>query len=127
MNKSKIAIITVAIVVLGTGLTWLSSNIHEIPGLKNLATPVVEAMIVILGLMAAGVTGWIVSRKFTTGSAPAKTTGDGEPAEITDLDELLTEAEARLREAQLEKAPVWPSCRPCCCSAKPAAPKPPRW
>ncbi len=104
MNKSKIAIITVAIVALGVGLSWLSSNIHDIPGLKNLATPLVITITIILGLLAAGVTGWLVSRKFTAEAAPARTTGEGgEPAEITDLNELLTEAEARLREAQLEK------------------------
>ncbi|HUB32261.1 MAG TPA: type VI secretion protein IcmF/TssM N-terminal domain-containing protein, partial [Bryobacteraceae bacterium] len=104
MNKSKIAAITVGIVALGAGLSWLSANVHSIPGLKNVGTPVLDGIIVVLGLIAAAVTGWLVSGKFRAETAPAKSAGEGEElAEITDLDDLLAEAEARLHDAQLEK------------------------
>jgi len=104
MNKSKIALITVSFVAFGIGLNWLRTNIRSIPGLKNLDSTVISGIVIIIGIVAAAIIGWLVSSKFSSsGGSKGGAAETAQEQEITDLDDLLAEAEARLGEAQLQK------------------------
>lgn len=102
MNKSKIAVVTVAAVSVAVALGSLAGNMRGIPGLQNASPAVLAVVRIILGIVAAGAIAWLVKQKLTSEAGKSAPEG-AEPAEITDLQDLLAEAEARLREAQLEK------------------------
>ena len=104
MNKSKIVIITVVIVTFTVFLGWLRSNVRLIPGLKNADPTVVQGIVLLLGIVAAAVVTWILTQKSSKKSKSEDGGGTAEaPVEVTDLDELISEAEARLAVAQQEK------------------------
>src|ERR1700750_3387670 len=103
MNKSKIARITVGFVAFGVTLNWLRSNIRSVPGLKNVDSTVITAIVIILGIVASAFIGWLVSMKYSSSGGSKAASDTGAEEEITDLDDLLVEAEARLGEAQLQK------------------------
>jgi len=104
MNKSKIAIITVAIVAFGIILNIIRSNVTSIPFLKGVDSSIIQGVIIVIGIIAAAVIGFLVQAKFSVGSKQESKSSTAEaPAEITDLGDLLHEAESRLGDADSKK------------------------
>src|ERR1035438_256608 len=102
MNKKSYLILASILVTFTVFVGWLGSNVHKIPGLSHADPFVVQALVMVIGIFAAAIATWIMSKQ---SSKPAAGQAGGEAAveEVTDLDELLSEAEARLAVAQQQK------------------------
>src|ERR1035441_3787230 len=85
-------------------VAWLGNNIRKVPGFSHVDPLVVQIVVSLIGIIAAATAAWIRSRSL---SKKAGAGGGGAAAEVaeevTDLNELLGEAEARLAVAQQEK------------------------
>jgi type VI secretion system protein ImpL len=104
MTKKHFIIIGSTLAAFGVAVSWLGSNAQKIPGLKHADPFVVQAVVLVIGVIAAAVMTWIMSRGDKTAEGAGGGGGAAEaPAEVTDMDELLAEAEARLAVAQQEK------------------------
>jgi type VI secretion system protein ImpL len=103
MSKKNYVIIGSILATAGVAMAWLSSNTNKIPGLKNADPFVLQAVVLVIGIIAAAVMAWVGTR----GEKKEEGAGGGgaaaEETEVTDMDELLAEAEARLAVAQQEK------------------------
>ena len=105
MTKKNYVIIASILATFTVAVGWLGSNIHKVPGLKNADPFVVQAIVLVIGIVAAAVATWIMTRgdkKSDAGSGGGGGAAEAEQ-EVTDMDELLAEAEARLAVAQQEK------------------------
>jgi len=105
MNKKHYIIIGSILATAGIAVAWLGSNAQKIPFLKHADPFVLQAIVLVLGIVAAAAMTWIATRG---DHKPAEGAGGGggsaeAPAEVTDMSELLGEAEARLAVAQQEK------------------------
>jgi len=105
MNRKNYVVIASIVAAFGVATVWLSSNTKKIPGLQNADPFVVQALVLIIGILAAAVTTWIMikGQKKPAGDAGGGAAAAEAEAEVTDIDELLGEAEARLAVAQQEK------------------------
>ncbi len=105
MNRKNYVIIGSIVAAFGVATVWLSSNTKKIPGLQNADPFVVQALVLIIGIIAAAITTWIMVKgeKKPAGDAGGGAGAAEAEAEVTDIDELLGEAEARLAVAQQEK------------------------
>jgi type VI secretion system protein ImpL len=104
MNKKNYIIIGSILATTGIAVAWLSSNTQKVPFLKNADPYVVQAIVLVIGIIVAAVMTWVQTR----GDKQPEAAGGGggaaqAPAEVTDMNELLGEAEARLAVAQQEK------------------------
>ena len=99
MNKKNYIIIGSALAAFTILVAFLGQNIRKVPGLSHVDPLVVQAIAMIIGVIGAAVFAWI-SRKRKDGAGGAEAEA---PEEVTDLDELLAEAEARLAVAQQQK------------------------
>lgn len=106
MNKKNLLYIGIVVAVFGTVFAFVRTNIQRIPGLKNADPFVIQGIILLLGIVATAVITWFTTR----GDKKAAQAGGGgggaaaaEEEEVTDLDELLHEAESRLALTQHEK------------------------
>ncbi len=104
MSKKNIILITSAVAVFAAAFAFVRTNITKIPGLQHADPFVVEALMALIGIIAAAVITWMMTR----GEKPAAGAAGGgggaaEAEEVTDLDELIHEAEARLAVAQQQK------------------------
>lgn len=102
MNKKSYIIIGSILVTFTVAVSWLGTNIHKVPGLSHADPFVVQAVVMVIGILAAAIATWIMSKKDKKSGGDEGGTAEA-PAEVTDLDELLAEAEARLSVAQQEK------------------------
>jgi type VI secretion system protein ImpL len=102
MNKKSYIIIGTILVSFTVFVGWLGSNIRKVPGLSHADPFVVQAVVLVLGIVAAAIATWIMSKKDKKSGSDSGAAAEA-PEEVTDLDELLAEAEARLAEAQQQK------------------------
>lgn len=103
MDKKKILIITGAVGVFAVFFAWMRANITKIPVLKNADPFLIQAIMVLFGLIAATVLTFMMSKKEKKGGGDGGGGGTAVAEEVTDLNELIAEAEARLAVAQQEK------------------------
>ena len=104
MNKKNYIIIGSILVTTGVAVAWLSSNTQKIPLLKHADPFVVQAVVLVFGIIAAAAMTWIQTRGAKDAGGAAGGAAEAEaPAEVTDMNELLGEAEARLAVAQQQK------------------------
>ena len=105
MNKKNYIVIASILASFTIAVSWLNSNTHKIPGLAHADPFVVQAIVMVIGILAAAVATWIMTRgnKKKSGADEGGAGTAEAPAEVTDMDELLAEAEARLAVAQQEK------------------------
>jgi len=104
MKKSRIVVITVAVVTFGVAFAFLRSNIRLIPGLKDANPVVLQSLVIILGIVAAAILSWLTSKKFGSEGGPGGASAAAtKEEESQDLDDLIEQAEARLSESQLGK------------------------
>ncbi|MBS1857222.1 MAG: hypothetical protein JST11_17775 [Acidobacteria bacterium] len=102
MSK-KYFIYGISVTVFGIGFSLLQNVLGTIPPLNKLSPALLQGVVMLLGLIAGLIVGYLVSKQFA-GDKPAPGEGAAaEGAELTDLDDLLYEAEARLADAELEK------------------------
>jgi type VI secretion system protein ImpL len=105
MNKKNYVIIASIVATFGVATMWLGANLKKVPGFKNADPFVVQVIVMVVGILAAAITTWIMTKG--SGKKPGADAGGGgaaeAEAEVTDMDELLAEAEARLAVAQQEK------------------------
>lgn len=102
MSKKNLTIIAGAVAVFGVVFTLVSSNIDKIPGMKHASPFLVQAIMVILGIVGAAVMTWMMTRGEKQPASSSASAAAG-AEEVTDLDDLIAEAEARLAVAQQEK------------------------
>jgi type VI secretion system protein ImpL len=105
MNQKQYVIIGSILATFGVAVAWLSANTSKVPFLKNADPFVVQAIVLVIGIIAAAVAVWIMSKgnKKAKGAVGGAVGVEAEVEEVTDIDELLDEAEARLAVAQQEK------------------------
>lgn len=103
MKKAKAACIIGGVVVAGSAAAFLTSNAESVPGLKLLHGPVLEIVGTLIAMILGGLAGSLI--KMDSGESEKAGGGGAAEAgeEVTDLDELLEEAQGRLEEANLEK------------------------
>ncbi|MDE3164176.1 MAG: hypothetical protein KGN36_00065 [Acidobacteriota bacterium] len=101
MNK-KSTVYSVAIVVFGVVFSLLQNVLATIPPFNKLSPAVLQGVVLLLGVAFGAFVGWLINKKLATVDGK-KEGGAAEGAELTDLDDLMYEAEARLSEAELEK------------------------
>jgi type VI secretion system protein ImpL len=101
--KKKIIVIGSILAVFALIIAWLNSNANKIPGLKHADPLVLQGVVVVIGLIAAAVATWFFSKGEKKPDAAPGGGAEAEAGEVTDMDELLAEAEARLAVAQQEK------------------------
>ncbi len=109
MSQKKLMIIGGVVALFTAVFAFVHANIAKIPFLRNADPFVVDFAIVIVGLLSAGILTWIMMKGSTeTKKAVGVESGGGgaeAEEEVTDLDELIGEAEARLVAAQPENKP----------------------
>jgi type VI secretion system protein ImpL len=88
-------------VVFGVIFSLLQTVLATIPPFNKLNPTVLQGVALLLGVAAGAFVGWLVNKKFATVDGPRG--GAEEGAELTNIDDLLYEAEARLGDAELEK------------------------
>ena len=103
MNSKKIAIVGGAVVMFGIAFTLVRQNLSKIPGLNHADPVVVQTVMLLLGIIAAGIMTWMQTKATPKSGAASGGSAAEAPTEVTDLEELLGEAEARLAVAQQEK------------------------
>lgn len=103
MNKKNYIIIGSILVSFTVFVAWLGMNIRKIPGLSHADPFVIQAIVMVIGLISAAVVTMIMSKKKSGGDEGGGGGAQAEAAEVTDMDDLLAEAEARLAVAQQEK------------------------
>ena len=103
MNKKSYVVLATVVVTFGLVLGWLRSNVRSVPGLRNADPTIVQGIVLFLGIVVAAVMAWVMSRAEKKSGSQASGAAAEAPAEVTDLDELIAEAEARLSVAQQEK------------------------
>lgn len=104
MNKKSYLIIGSILVSFTIFVSWLGNNIRKVPGFSHVDPLAVQIVVSIIGIMAAAVVTWIASKRDGKKSGAGGGAAPAEAAEeVTDLAELLAEAEARLSVAQQEK------------------------
>lgn len=103
MNKKSYIVIGSILATTTVAVAWLTQNISKVPFLKNADPFLVQAIVLVIGIVAAAVSAWIMTRGDKKPAAGAGGAAQAEAEEVTDLDELLGEAEARLAVAQQEK------------------------
>jgi type VI secretion system protein ImpL len=103
MSKKNLVIIGSAVAIFTLVFAFVRSNLDKIPFLKHADPFVVQAIVAVLGVIAAAVITWMMTRggdKKPAGGGGAEAEA---AAEVTDLDELIAEAEARLAVGQQGK------------------------
>jgi type VI secretion system protein ImpL len=105
MSRKNYVVVGSIVAAFSTAVVWLSSNTQKIPGLAHADPFVIQAIVLIIGIIAAAVTTWIMVKGE---KKPAADAGGGgaaaaEAEEVTDIGELLAEAETRPAVAQQEK------------------------
>jgi type VI secretion system protein ImpL len=102
MNKKSYLIIGSILVSFTLFVGWLGNNIRKVPGMTHVDPLVAQILISILGIVAAAIVAFIMSRRDKKSGSEGGAAAEA-PEEVTDLDELLAEAEARLAVAQQQK------------------------
>jgi type VI secretion system protein ImpL len=103
MNKKSYIIVGSILVSFTLFVSWLGNNIRKVPGMSHVDPLAAQIAISIIGIVAAAIVTWIMSRKDKKSGSEGGGAQAEAPEEVTDLDELLGEAEARLAVAQQEK------------------------
>src|SRR5580704_15208476 len=104
MNKKNYIVIASILGTFMLAVAWLHSNTNKIPGLTHADPFVIQVVVTVVGIIAAAVATWIMTKgEKKSGGAGGGDGAAAEAEEVTDLNELLAEAEARLAVAQQEK------------------------
>lgn len=107
MSKKHYILIGSVLATATVAVAWLGSNAQKIPGLKHADPFVLQAVTLVIGVVAAAVMAWVMSKNTEKSGAESGGGGGGgaaqAEAEVTDMDELLGEAEARLAAAQQQR------------------------
>ncbi len=103
MSKSKIVIITVAAVTFGVIVAFLRQNIRIIPGMKDASPIVITTLVILIGIVASALMGWLTSKKYSVGKDGVSAPPPAGAAESQDFDDLIDQAESRLAEAESDK------------------------
>jgi type VI secretion system protein ImpL len=103
MSKKNIILIGSAVALFGVAFTFVQANVNKIPGLQHANPYIIQGIIVLFAIVGGAAVTWLATRGEKP-APPAKGAGAAaEEKEVTDLDDLLAEAEARLAVAQQEK------------------------
>ncbi len=101
MSKKNIVLIGTAVAMFAVFFAFVRANLTKIPILRNADPFLVQALMVLLGIVFTLIVTYVQNRgsKQSGGGGAAAEA----PVEVTDLDDLIAEAEARLAVAQQEK------------------------